>query len=114
MFRVLEVYACMDKKIADFGQFFGEKSDFGGAGKDIGMEKSGKKIGEKSPIFPIKTDFPRKKPIKTDFSWKFFFFDFFPDSKNMQKIASDGFRTHPKYLEMARSNHQAIDCTYYI
>ena len=33
----------MDKKIADFGRFFREKSDFGGAGKDIGMEKSEKK-----------------------------------------------------------------------
>ena len=30
----------MDKKIADFDRFFGEISDFGGAGKDIGMEKS--------------------------------------------------------------------------
>ena len=33
----------MDKKIVDFDRFFGEKSDFGGAGKDIGMEKSEKK-----------------------------------------------------------------------
>ena len=33
----------MDKKIADFGRFFGEKSDFGGVGKDIGVEKSEKK-----------------------------------------------------------------------
>ena len=62
----------MDKKITDFGRFFGEKSDFGGAGKDIGMKKSEKKIGEKSSIFPI----------KTDFSWDFFFY-FFSDSKNM-------------------------------
>ena len=30
----------MDKKIADFVRFFGEKSDFGGAEKDFGMEKS--------------------------------------------------------------------------
>ena len=58
----------MDKKIVDFGRFFGEKSDFGGAGKDIGMEKSEKKkIGEKSLIFPI----------KTYFSCKFFIFLFF-------------------------------------
>ena len=41
----------MDKKIADFGQFFGEKSDFGGAGKDIGMEKSGKKKSAKNRRF---------------------------------------------------------------
>ena len=93
----------------DHGQknrrFFGEKSDFGGAGKDIRMEKSEKKIGEKSPIFSDKNRF---------FLEIFFFLNFFPDSKNMQKIASDGFQTHPKCLKMAPSNHQAIDCTYYI
>ena len=49
----------MDKKIADFGRFFGEKSDFGGVEKDIGMEKLEKKIREKSLIFPIKTNFFR-------------------------------------------------------
>ena len=61
----------MDKKIADFGRFFEEKSDFGGAGKDIGMEKSGKKnrrkiadFSDKNKFFPIKTDF---SPKKTDF-----------------------------------------------
>ena len=116
----------MDKKIADLGRFFEEKSDFGGAGKDIGMEKSEKKknrrkiadFSDKNRFFSDKNRFfPGKNrflPIKTDFFWNFFFFDFFPDSKNMQKIASDGFRTHPKCLEMAPSNHQAIDCTYYI
>ena len=96
--------AAMDKKIADFGRFFGEKSDFDGAGKDIRMEKSGKKNRQKIANFSD----------KNRFSWKFFFFDFFPDYKNMQKIASDGFRTHPKCLEMTPSNHQAIDYTYYI
>ena len=44
-----------DKKIADFGRFFGEKSDFDATGKDFGVEKSdGKKSWknrEKSPIF---------------------------------------------------------------
>ena len=77
----MRVVGIRDKKIAEIGRFFGEKLDFGGPGKDFAVEKSGKKISKKSPIFPI----------KTDFSWKFFFFDFFPDSKNMQKIASDGF-----------------------
>ena len=40
-----------DKKIADFDRFFGEKSDFGGAGKDFGMEKSGVKKSEKNRRF---------------------------------------------------------------
>ena len=87
-----------DKKIVEIGRFFGEKSDFGGPEKDFAVEKSEKKNRRKI----------------ADFSWKFFFFDFFPDFKNMQKIASDGFRTHQKCLEMAPSNHQAIDDTYYI
>ena len=41
----------MDKKIADFGRFFGEISDFGGAGKDIGMEKSEIKKSAKNRRF---------------------------------------------------------------
>ena len=41
----------MDKKIADLSRFFGEKSDFGGAGKDIVMEKSGKKKSAKNRRF---------------------------------------------------------------
>ena len=41
----------MDKKIADFVQFFGEKSDFGGDGKDFGMEKSKVKKSEKNRQF---------------------------------------------------------------
>ena len=49
----------MDKKIVDFVRFLGEKSDFGGAGKDFGMEKS----EVKKRFFPLKTDFSRKKPI---------------------------------------------------
>ena len=40
-----------DKKIANFGRFFGEKSDFGGVGKDFGMEKSGVKKSEKNRRF---------------------------------------------------------------
>ena len=59
----------MDKKIADFGQFLGEKTDFVGAGKDFGVEKSsGKKSWknwEKSAIF---CQFFRKGPIFADFS----------------------------------------------
>ena len=41
----------MDKKIADFGRFFGEISDFGGAGKDIEMEKSEIKKSAKNRRF---------------------------------------------------------------
>ena len=38
----------MDKKIADFIRFFGEKSDFGGVGKDFRMKKSEVKKLEKN------------------------------------------------------------------
>ena len=50
-----------EKNFAEIGRFFGEKSEIGGPGKDFAVEKSEKKkkIGEKSPIFPIKTDFFR-------------------------------------------------------
>ena len=41
----------MDQKIADFGRFFGEKSDFGCAGKDFGIEKLGVKKAEKNHRF---------------------------------------------------------------
>ena len=41
----------MDKKIVFFGRFFGEKSVFGGAGKDFRMEKSEVKKSEKNPRF---------------------------------------------------------------
>ena len=39
------------QKIADFDRFFVEKSDFGGAGKDFGIEKSGVKKSEKNRRF---------------------------------------------------------------
>ena len=63
-----------DKKIAEIGRFFGEKSDFGGLGKDFAVEKSTEKISAKnrrffaeksknSDIFPKKSDFSRKNPI---------------------------------------------------
>ena len=80
----------MDKKIADFGRFFREKSDFDGAGKDIGMEKSEEKKSVKNRRFFL----------------EIFFSDFFP--------ASDRFRTHPKCLKVTPFNHQTIDYTYYI
>ena len=59
----------MDKKIDFFGRFFGEKSVFGGGGKDFRVEKSSAKKSEKnrqkSPIFRKKSDiFPKK----SDFS----------------------------------------------
>ena len=88
----------MDKKIADFGRFFREKSDFGGAGKDIGMEKSEKKkknrrkiadFSDKNRFFPEKNRF---LPIKTDFSWKIFFFlIFFLTPKICKKLLLTGF-----------------------
>ena len=46
-----------DKKIDFFGRFFGEKSVFGGAGKDFQVEKSSTK--KNSDIFPKKSDFSR-------------------------------------------------------
>ena len=52
-----------DKKIDFFGRFFGEKSVFGGVGKDFRVEKSSaKKLvknREKSDIFSKKSDFSR-------------------------------------------------------
>ena len=66
-----------DKKIDFFGRFFGEKSVFGGGGKDFRVEKSSAKksekksakiadFSEKSDIFPKKSDFSRKNPIFPD------------------------------------------------
>ena len=56
-----------DKKIDFFGRFFGEKSVFGGGGKDFRVEKSSAKKSEKNrqklPIFWKKSDFSRKNPI---------------------------------------------------
>ena len=37
-----------DKKIAEIGRFFGEKSDFDGLGKDFAVEKSTEKISAKN------------------------------------------------------------------
>ena len=65
----------MDKKIVFFGRFFGEKSVFGGTGKDFRVEKSEVKKSEKNryisdkipiffrkiPIFPIKYRFFSEK-----------------------------------------------------
>ena len=51
-----------EQKIADIGRFFGEKSDFGGLGKDFAVEKSEKKKSAKNRrFFPIKTDIYWKK-----------------------------------------------------
>ena len=66
-----------DKKIDFFGRFFGEKSVFGGGGKDFRVEKSSAKKSEKnrqkspifrkkSDIFPKKSDFSGKNPIFPD------------------------------------------------
>ena len=49
-----------DKKIAEIGRFFGEKSDFGGLGKDFAVEKSTEKISAKNRKIPT---FFRKNPI---------------------------------------------------
>ena len=61
--RFDSIFKTRDKKIAEIGRFFGEISDFGGAGKDFGVEKSdGKKSGEnrdKSAIFRKRADFCR-------------------------------------------------------
>ena len=73
-----------DKKIAEIGRFFGEKSDFGGPGKDFAVEKSTEKISEKnrrffaeksknSDIFPKKSDFFRKNPIFSEIWDKLYF-----------------------------------------
>ena len=53
-----------DKKIVFFGRFFGEKSVFGGAGKDFWVEKSSaKKIGKKSEKIADFSAKNRKNPI---------------------------------------------------
>ena len=61
--EVSKPHATKEQKIADFGRFFGEKSDSDGAGKDFGMEKSGVKKSwknrEKLPIFSKMSDFCR-------------------------------------------------------
>ena len=59
----------MDKKIGFFGRFFGEKSVFGGAGKDFRVEKSEVKKSEKNRRF----------------------FRYFPGSKNMKNLLLTSF-----------------------
>ena len=64
------VHMCTrDKKIAEIDRFFREISDFGGAGKDFGVEKSdgkkSRKNWDKSVIF---RRFFGKGPIFVDFS----------------------------------------------
>ena len=64
-----------DKKIDFFGRFFGEKSVFGGAGKDFRVEKSSAKKSvknrEKSSIFRRKIEKIRYFPEKIRFFPKF-------------------------------------------
>ena len=70
------------------------------------------KISDFSLLFPINADI---SPTFSDISPKFSqFFPFVILLQKSQKIVSGGIRTHPKCLEVAHSNHQAIDCTYYI
>ena len=72
----------MEKKIADFVRFFGEKSDFDGAEKDFGMKKSEVNKSEKNRRFFFdKNRFFLEKKI----------YDFFPVSKNMKKLLLTGF-----------------------
>ena len=70
-----QVYAGKDKKIDFFGRFFGEKSVFGGGGKDLGGKIFCKKIGKKSAKIADFSEkiryFPEKIrffPKKSDFS----------------------------------------------
>ena len=67
--------AVRDKKIAEIGRFFGEKSDFGGPGKDFAVEKSDGKKSAKNRRFFL------EKKIS----------DFFPGSKNMKNLLLTGF-----------------------
>ena len=61
--------ACRDKKIAEISRFFGEISDFGGAGKDFGVEKSdGKKSSKNQDKSVIFLQFFGKGQIFADFS----------------------------------------------
>ena len=50
-----------EQKIAEIGRFFGEKSDIGGPGKEIAVEKSNgrksEKNRDKSAIFRERADF---------------------------------------------------------
>ena len=61
------------------------------------------------------SDFSRKFPIfLRNFPIFSQFFPFVILLQKSQKIVSGGIRTQPKCLKVAHSNHQAIDCTYYI
>ena len=66
-----------DKKIDFFGQFFGEKSIFGGAGKDFRVEKSFAKKSGKIADFSAKNRknsiFSRKNPIFPEIWGKLYF-----------------------------------------
>ena len=84
-----------EKNIGFFSRFIGEKSVFGRHGNDFDKIKSEEKKSEKIRYFP-------------DFSM---FFPFVPWLKKYEKISFEGFRTHPKCLEVAPSSHQAIDYT---
>ena len=79
-------------KIGFFGRFISEKSVFRRHGNDFNKIKSKEKKIDK----------------KSDFSL------FFPWLEKYEKIAYEGFQTHPKWLEVEPSSHQAIDCTYFI
>ena len=73
-----------EKKIGNFGRFFGDFSVFGGSGKKNPWKKSTEKISAKnrrffpekpknSDIFPKKSDFSRKNPIFPEIWDKFYF-----------------------------------------
>ena len=68
------LFKSRDKKIAEIGRYFGEKSDFGGPGKDFAVEKSGKKNRRKIADFSDKNRFISEK---NRFFLEFFFFLFF-------------------------------------
>ena len=78
----------MDKNFGFFGRYFIEISFFGE---------------------------PRKEKC-TEILFVRFFSDFFTvfSFKNLKKLFLVGFEPTPKCLDVAHSNHQAIDCTYYI
>ena len=75
-------------KIGFFGRFIDEKSIFGQHGNDFNKIKSKGKKSTKNPIFP----------------WL----------QKYEKFASKGFQTHPKWLQVTPSSHQAINYTYFI
>ena len=96
----------MDKNFGFFGRYFAEISFFGEPRKEKCTEIS---FVDFSRLFPI---IPDNSPTFSDFSTVFSFCYIL--LQKSQKIVSGGIRTHPKCLEVAHSNHQAIDYTYYI